>query len=168
MGYQMDLLADNADADFGGESYNGKSLMATLGGLGAAQAAADSSHEGYSAWSVALHLAYCKWVVAKALLGEEGKGELGPYPYPQGSGGFCAPPDASPEAWSGLLGYPRRVHLLAIGAIRCAGEPDLEREVAEWKEPLENTVAWLCGHDGYHTAQIRNMGVASFREKRAY
>lgn len=63
---QFDLLTDCADAEFEGESYDGQSLIAMLRGLDAATAAADSAYEGYSAWSVAYHVAYCKWVVAKS------------------------------------------------------------------------------------------------------
>jgi hypothetical protein len=162
----LSLLADYADAEFGGESYDGASLMATLSSLDAERAAAESSFEGYSAWSVALHLAYCKWLVAKALLG--GSGELGPYPYPKGEGGFAEPVDAGPEAWTGFLEYLPRIHALAMRALRSSGEEILGREMPEWKIPLGKAAVWLCGHDAYHTAQIRSMGVPGLRAKRVY
>jgi hypothetical protein len=168
MGTSFDLLADLADAEFDGESYNGKSLMATLSELDAKAAAAPSDYEGYSAWSVALHVAYCKWIVAKALLDEAGKSRLGPYPYPAGNGGFAEAPEPSQDAWVGLLAYLRVVHGEAIGAMRECGEKRFDRELPEWGIPAGKAAVWLCSHDSYHTAQIRNMGIPAYKSKRAY
>lgn len=156
---ELGALADLADAEFGGDSYNGASLMATLGKLDAASASADSTFEGYSAWSVALHVAWCKWVVAKALLGEAADASLGPYPWPEGKGGFLEPSDSSPAAWTELQVFLQRVHETVMKALREADAVSLAREVPEWKIPLDKAAAWLCTHDTYHTAQIRNMGV---------
>ena len=152
-------LADLADAEFDGESYNGASFMETLGGLDAGRAAADSSFEGYSAWSVALHVAWCKWIVAKALLGPDHASGAGAYPWPVGAGGFVQPPDTSPAAWAGVLAYLRKMHGIAMDAIRGADDDALAREVPEWKIPADKAAVWLCSHDSYHTAQIRSMGV---------
>jgi hypothetical protein len=168
MGTSFDLLADLADAEFDGESYNGKPLIETLSELDASAAAVSSTYEGYSAWSVALHVAYCKWVVAKALLDEDGKGRLGFYPYPVGDGGFAEAPEKSPEAWNGLLAYLRSVHGEAIGAMREFGEKRFDHELPEWGIPAGKAAIWLCSHDSYHTAQIRNMGLAAFKSKRVY
>jgi hypothetical protein len=164
----MAFMADYADDEFDGRSYNGASLMATLMVLDAGAAAEDSSYEGYSAWSVALHVAECKHIVARSLLGDSGRLALGPYPYPTAKGGFVAPPDSSSSAWAGLLAYLETVHHSLAAAIRACGDEELGREMPEWKIPNAKAIAWVCGHDSYHTAQIRNMGLPAFREKRAY
>jgi len=156
---ELGALADLADSEFDGESYNGASLMATLGKIDAAAAASDSTFEGYSAWSVVLHVAWCKWVVARALLGEAAAAVLGPYPWPEGKGGFLEPADPSPAAWAEVLAYLPRLHAMTMKAMREADAAILSREVPEWKIPLGKAAAWLCSHDTYHTAQIRSMGV---------
>jgi hypothetical protein len=165
---KFDYLADLADAEFDGESYNGKSLIATLSRLDAAAAAADSSFEGYSAWSVALHVAYCKWLVAKALLDEAGKADLGPYPWPVGEGGFAQPEDRSQAAWEAFLAWLSRTHRIAMKAMRAGAEADFNKELPEWGIPVGKAAIWLCSHDSYHTAQIRNMGVPGIKGKRVY
>jgi hypothetical protein len=164
----FDLLADYADAQFDGESYDGASLMATLDSLDATRAAADSSHEGYSAWSVVLHLAYCKHVVARSIASAAGGDELAAYPYPEGIGGFYAPLDASEAGWAECRAYLRRIHRIAMLAIREQAAELTDRIIPEWKIPVDKAVVWLCGHDTYHTAQIRNMGVPGLKAKRVY
>jgi len=172
MKIEIDLLADYADAEFDGESCNGASLMGTLRALDAAQAAAESTFEGYSAWSVALHVAYCKWAVAKGMLDDADRAalaaELGPYPHPIGAGGFAAPLDSSAEAWEACLAYLARVHGVAMRVVREADDAEVEREFALWKMPMGKAIVWLCGHDSYHTAQIRSMGLPGLCGKRAF
>jgi len=142
--------------------------MATLSSLDAGQAAADSSYEGYSAWSVALHVAYCKWGIADALLSEAGRAELGPYPYPKGRGGFSPPTDAGASAWADFQAYLSGLHRTTMRAIRESDDRVFDLEFAAWKIPMGKAIVWLCGHDSYHNAQIRSMGLASLRGDRAY
>lgn len=165
---QLSLLADYADEEFDGESYNGHSLMDTLSSLDAPDAASESTFEGYSAWSIALHVAYCKWVVASELLDEAGRDKLGPYPYPVGEGGYAAPSVTSDEAWASFKDYLVRVHRLATRAIREVGEEKSRGQMQAWKIPMLKVLVWLCGHDSYHTAQIRNMGLEALKLKRLY
>jgi hypothetical protein len=164
----LKYMADYADDEFDGRSYDGPSLMATLSCLDAAQAASESTFEGYSAWSVALHLAYCKWLLADGMLDEAGRSALGPYPWPRGESGFARPADSGAEAWAAVLAYLPRAHGAAMAAIRGLAPADLEREFEAWKIPLGKAVAWLCGHDAYHAAQIRSMGIPGLRGKRMY
>ena len=114
---------------------------------------------------MALHVAYCKWWSASELLDAAGRSELGPYPYPPGEGGFLSPAEASEAAWAALKDYLVRVHRLTMRAIR---EAALEGELRAWKIPMRKAAVWLCGHDSYHTAQIRSMELAALKGKRAY
>jgi hypothetical protein len=165
---RFDFMLDYAEAEFDGQSYNGSSLIATLSSLGSERAAAESSFEGYSAWSVGLHVARCKWLVAKSFLDEPGRAELGPYPYPVGKADFCAPPETSAEAWEAFLAYLKRVHAVAMRAIRESGDEAFERTMPEWGIPNGRAAAWLLTHDSYHNAQIRSMGVPALKSPRAY
>jgi hypothetical protein len=160
----FNLLADLADAEFNGESYNGSSLMATLQGLGPEEAAASSSFEGYSAWSIALHVAYCKWLVAAALL--DGKEEVGAYPWPVGEGGFVEPVDRGEGEWKRLLAYLERIHGVAMRGLRNYAASRWDEVLEAWGIPKGKAAVWLCSHDSYHTAQIRNMGVPGLGPKK--
>ncbi len=166
MAYDFDSLADLADAEFFGESYNGKSLMATLAKISASDSASNSTYEGYSAWSVVLHLAWCKWLVRGAFLDEGAKAE--PYPYPVGKGGFAEPIDKGEEAWKACIAYFESLHRETMKAIRLHAADRYDETMEAWGIPKGKAAVWLCSHDTYHTAQIRNMGVPGFKAKRAY
>lgn len=58
---------DYIDAEFQGKPWNGLSLKVTLDKLSAAEAASGQTWEGYSAWSIALHCAKCKRIIAADL-----------------------------------------------------------------------------------------------------
>ncbi len=155
------LLAEYADAQFDGASFDGPSLMKTLESLGPEAAASTETHEGYSAWEVALHVLFYKRFILEKIRGE---GSLGPYPYPRAN--FTAPPKVDADEWKLLHGRMRDTHRAVMDAIRDLPEERLPEIIPEWKTELGKAVAWLCGHDGYHAAQIRNMGVPGLRKPR--
>jgi uncharacterized damage-inducible protein DinB len=153
------LFADMADAEFGGDSFNGPSLMATLEALSPEMAAYDRTHEGYSAWEIALHLAYYKHFIAKAF--DPG---IEPYPLPKGPAGFGAVQAPTAAAWREVLDYLRAIHARVMQLIRTASEAKFDEPTPRWEVPIGKAVAWLFGHDTYHTAQLRNMGVPGLKE----
>jgi uncharacterized damage-inducible protein DinB len=153
------LFADTADAEFGGDSFNGPSLMATLECLTPDMAAYDLTHEGYSAWEIALHLAYFKHFIAKAL--DPG---IEAYPLPKGPSGFGTVPVPTQEAWRELLDYLRAIHSRVMQLVRAAPESRFDEPTPRWEVPIGKAVAWLFTHDTYHTAQLRNMGVPGLKE----
>lgn len=167
-GGDFGLLAGLADAEFDGRSWNGRSLMGTLRGLTAAQAASEATLEGYSAWSVALHLARCKWIVGAALLDPGEEDRLGAYPYPPGLEGFFQPEDTGDGAWAALLDYLPRVHRLTLDLIRTRAADRFEVPLPVWNVSLGEAAVWLCSHDTCHGAQIRNMGVPGLKAPRAF
>jgi hypothetical protein len=152
---------DYADAEFDGESFNGDSLIKTLRKLSPEVAAGRGTWEGYSVWSVAIHLAWFKYFFARSLLGEAA---VGAFPYEHDEHGFGAPATATPMAWAETLEYLARVHRLAAGAIRDTGPERLAATMDEWEMPYGQAIAWLLGHDTCHIAQIRNMGVPGLKE----
>ena len=45
-----------------------------------------------------------------------------------------------------------------------SGEPaDWAQPFAEWNMTLGQAAVWLCSHDTYHLAQIRNMGIQALK-----
>ncbi len=160
----LSYFLDYAEAEFDGESFNGPSLMATLDGLSARAAANVETWEGYSAWSVAVHVAYYKFYFVRAILGPE---KAGPFPYPKDEHGFGDPTVVSEEDWAALRGYLRRIHSDALDALRAIGAAGrLGDSMPRWDMPYGKAIAWLVGHDTYHAAQIRSMGVPGLQKKR--
>lgn len=157
-----------ANAEFDGNSFNGSSFMATLETLDYESASSMGTHEGYSAWSVALHVAWYKYFVASALLGGAEKGTiiLGPFLHPYDADAFAEPPEASDAAWKSLLVYLRRVQDQITKALGEAGSQKMDEIMPEWEIPWARVIAWYLGHDGYHNAQIRNMGVPGLKATR--
>jgi hypothetical protein len=151
-------LIEYANAQFDGDSYDGPSFMKTLESLSPEAAASMETHEGYSAWEVALHVLYYKYYFIKAL---GAASAVEPYPYPEGH--FVSPPELSQEAWSLLHSRLRAAHTASMDAVRAFPEERLDELVPGWGEPFGKGIAWLCGHDGYHAAQIRNMGVPGLK-----
>jgi len=153
------LLLDYADDEFDGASFNGPSLMKTLDGLSAEAAADRNTFEGYSAWDVALHCLFYKYFTAR----EFGKaGPLEPYPYEEGNFAERGPTDEG--SWAALRAYMRKAHAVCRDAIARATDDELAELVPSWKVSRGKAAAWLAGHDTYHTAQIRSMGVPGIRE----
>jgi uncharacterized damage-inducible protein DinB len=161
-----DFLLEHADAEFDGRALNGASLMGTLSKLDAKAAADTTTFEGYSAWSVALHVAYSKWAFVNQMLVQPGSGPLAPYPFAKGTGGYAEPATVDAQAWEAFKAYLVRIHRDTMQVIRSADPALLSGELVAWKMPVARAVAWLCSHDTYHTAQIRNMGLPVLRGQR--
>ena len=68
------------------------------------------------------------------------------------------PENASEEGWKELLAFGGKVQELLLEALRSALKEDLEKTIKPWKITVGGVVAWLSGHDTYHTAQIRSAG----------
>jgi hypothetical protein len=152
---------DYADAEFDGESFNGDSLMKTLERLSPELAADTGTWEGYSAWSVAIHLAWFKYFIARSLLGETG---VGAFPFEHGEHGFGKPAEVTAKAWTETRRYLAKIHRIASDAMRGASPEKLASTMPEWEMPYGQAIAWLLGHDTCHLAQIRNMGVPGLKD----
>lgn len=151
-----------ADKEFDGESFNGPSLMKTLDGLSAEEAASEATYEGYSAWEVAIHCAFYKYAIALEL-GAPG------FDYPYEEANFArVPSPADDAAWKTTRAVLRRAHHAVMDAVRAASPESLDAVWKEWDVPRREAVAWLCTHDCYHNAQIRNMGLPGLRKKKGH
>ena len=139
-------------------SFNGPSLVQTLRSLSPAEAASTDTYEGYSAWSVALHVLYFKHMIAVKL-----GADVPDYEYEKAD--FPSPPDDTTQAeWDRLIAAIEATQKGFIDAVASATEDTLEAEHEAWKVPLSKSVTWVISHDTNHNAQIRNMGLASLRK----
>ncbi len=179
MDKRITTLLDAAAREFDGESFNGPPLMATLDSLSAEEAASRNTYEAYSAWEIAVHCAYYKQLITRALLKQaldtgalaiadtnlDGLAPLEPFPYAEEN---FAPPPAQPteEAWKTARAVLRRYHHALMTLLRAVDAESLDAEFTEWEVPFIDAVAWLATHDVYHNAQIRSMGLKSLRKPR--
>jgi len=157
----LTLLYDMADREFRGHTFNGQSLMETLRPLTAAEAADRGTVEGYSAWDNLIHCVYFKYVLVRHL---GASAPCDPYPWQEGS--FPPIPDVSPAAWTKALGYAELVHDTFLGALRSLDPARLSEPFPAWECTLGEALIWIPPHDTYHVAQVRNMGLATFKKPR--
>lgn len=155
------LLLDMADREYRGHTFNGQSLMETLRQLTAAEAADRNTVEGYSAWDNLLHCVYFKFVVVRHL---GASGPLEPYPWKEGS--FPPILDVSESAWQAALAYSDRVHDAFLAVVKTLDPARFDEPFPAWECTLGQALIWVPPHDTYHTAQVRNMGLARFHKAR--
>ena len=158
-----DFLAyalDYIDAEFQGKPWNGLSLKTTLDKLSAAEAASGQTWEGYSAWSIALHCAKCKRIVARDL-----GAPVAAWPYPEDVW-FPSPAEISEAAWAADRALLAEYHEISMKALRGFPVSKLDDEMPAWKAPWGKVLSWLVTHDAFHGAQIRSMGLPSLKSKK--
>ncbi|PKL24936.1 MAG: hypothetical protein CVV47_06525 [Spirochaetae bacterium HGW-Spirochaetae-3] len=154
------IILDVLETEFRGKSWNGLSLAPTLGKLGAAEAARTDTFEGYSAWSVALHCTKCKILAARDL------GVAAPeWAFPAETW-FPEPGDKGQPAWDRDRATLADAHDAMMAGLRAFPASSLGDEMPTWKSPWETVIAWLVTHDSFHGAQVRSMGLPTFRTKR--
>jgi hypothetical protein len=152
-----DLLVQMMDDAFDHKGWHGENLMGTLRSLTAEQAAAPS-REGWTAWQVALHCAYWKWVTRRSLHVGGLPGAVGP---------FGRTPDDWPdlpaartsEAWERDLALLVDEHRRLRDAAAALGEEQLLVVQPGNRFPHARSLCSIAAHDAYHTGMIRNMGV---------
>lgn len=155
----MKAIFELLDDEFDGKSWNGPSLLGTLGKLSAAEAASTATWEGYSAWELGIHCAKAKYLVA---------GDLGaalpPWPYAgKADDWFPAPLGTGEDDWAREKAFFAEVHHACMAALRAMPEARLATDMPSWKTPWPKAIAWLCTHDSFHGAQIRSMGLPALR-----
>ena len=152
-------MIDLSNQECVGGSFNGPALLETLRALSPEEAASTETYEGYSAWSVALHVLYYKHMIAEAL-----DAKLPAYEYEKTN--FPGIPDSpAVPAWQKVIEDNERTHKGFIDALAAASDDQLEATFAPWKVPLGTAVAWVISHDTNHNTQIRNMGLPSLKER---
>jgi uncharacterized damage-inducible protein DinB len=157
----IDWIIRMANQEFRGKSLNGTSLMETCRVLTAEEAVSKDTYEGFSAWDNLVHCLYFKWEILKEL-GEEGP--VSPYPWAEGS--FPPIDRTSQKDWEASLDYAEKLHDRLMEVLQEQPESRFDQEYPKQKTSLKDAVLFIANHDTYHTAQIRNMGLASFYRPR--
>lgn len=145
-------LMDGWDRDWKGQSFNGRCLMEELSAHSAQEASTDRTVEGYTVWSVALHVHRYKELMLAQL---EGRAPV----WPEGDDDFPALPEGGldEKRWIATIHHLDATHQELVARARTLDEAFLETVFEPWQITWAETFVWAAGHDGYHTAQIRNM-----------
>jgi uncharacterized damage-inducible protein DinB len=64
------------------------------------------------------------------------------------------------------LDYAEKLHDRLMEVLQEQPESRFDQEYPKQKTSLKDAVLFIANHDTYHTAQIRNMGLASFYRPR--
>ena len=94
MSEYLAVIIDATEKEYHGGSFNGPSLRKMLDGLTLEEVTSTATYEGYSVWSIVLHLMYWKYELA-AMLSAPG---LPDYPYPKDNWGPL-PEDPTQVDW---------------------------------------------------------------------
>ena len=158
-----EFIAGMMDNEFHGPSYNGEAFLPQLRALSFDQARDDRTWEGYTAAGLAYHTAFWKYALLEHIADEK------PAPPPFSRENFPPlPRDFSPAIWEDFLSYLSGLHDALVAAVKkitpatmASAMPDPDMNCS-----VEQYLLWLPGHDAYHCAQIRSMGIEGLREAR--
>jgi uncharacterized damage-inducible protein DinB len=159
---ELKLIAELADKEYRGPTFNGHPLMETVNSLSAEEASLTDTYEGYSAWSILAHCVYYKYFILRFLGLSAG---LEPYRWTEDS--FPVIPDHSEQAWAEARAYAVKVHEAFMAQLQELEPGQLERIIPAWDCPVIDAIVWLASHDCSHNGQIRNMGLRSLCKPRS-
>jgi hypothetical protein len=143
-------------------AYNGLSLIAMLNKLTINDVTDNNTYEGYSIIEIVMHLAYCKYFVNEKIGNKQGY----PYPYYKGVEGFYTPLNLDDNIYREIIEYLVVVHQGAMDSINGLEKKDYDKWINEWGMTHKEAAIWLCNHDTYHIAQIRNMGIQVLKKNK--
>jgi hypothetical protein len=151
------MLLDHLDAVFYGEAWHGAALLPSLRAINIEIAPRENA-EGFSPWKIALHCAYWKFVVRKALSPES---ETAPFPRtPKDFPGL--PAERTPAAWEADIRFLEEEHRQLHAAVERFPADRLDALRPDDPLTYAGLILGAASHDVYHTAHIRNLGVQSF------
>jgi len=157
------LFLRQADEAFFGPAWHGPSVLPTLNKLKVAEAVAVSPFEGYTAWGVALHMAYWKHRGHLLLSKVGGSSVASPGRFFRSPSDWPALPDrADQDAWAADLAEIRAIHERFIETLKTFPEEMWAQAVRADGTTAAQVAFGVPAHDLYHTAQIRNMGIKKF------
>ncbi|HUX49324.1 MAG TPA: DinB family protein [Spirochaetia bacterium] len=152
------LLIQAIDDAFEGPNWFGPALLPSLSSLTVEQALFISPYEGYSAWKVMLHCAYWTHVVLADLDPGAGSFLRIPADWPD------LPEEPTDVAFREDLGLLVETHRLFRQAVLGMSDEQLSGVHPVKETPVFRLVGSIPAHDTYHTAHIRNLGIAGLAE----
>ena len=143
----LDLL----DEAFARKAWHGPNLRGTLRGLTAAEAAWRPGPGRHNVWELAVHAAYWKYAVRRALTGEK----RGAFRYP-GSNWFARPAgDRSDSAFKADLAALVDEHRRLVAVVSGLRSRDLHERPPGSKFTKARLILGSAAHDLYHAGQIQ-------------
>jgi hypothetical protein len=150
------VLLDHLDSVFYGEAWHGGALLPTIREFDLDEMSREG-HEGYSPWKIVLHCAFWKFVVRRALLGDQAlKFGREPDDFPD------VPETRDEQALARDIEFLTNEHTLLRTAVEELAGERLNERTKQGQFTFAGLIAGVAAHDVYHTAQIRNLGVRTF------
>jgi uncharacterized damage-inducible protein DinB len=144
------LLAAMLEDSYRSRPWQGPSLLGSLRGVNARQAAWRPRGSRHSIWELTVHAAYWKYAVRRMLTGEK----RGSFPL-KGSNWFPAPGAASERAWKQVLALLHDEHRQLAEAAGRLSPAELSRKPRGSARTAANLLYGVASHDVYHTGQIQ-------------
>ena len=150
-------LLDHLDSVFFGEAWHGAALIPTMNEIGIEDAATEND-EGYSPWRIALHCAYWKFFVRKAISDVRDSliFERSPDDFPD------LPEIKDEKAWKADIAFLEDEHRKLVEAVRDFPDERLDEIPPKAGVSYGGLILGAASHDAYHTAHIRNLGFRRF------
>lgn len=146
----ISILLAACDQAYDRKSWHGTNLRGALRGLTARQALWRPGRSRHNIWEIAVHAAYWKYAVLRALTGARRRSFAR-----KGSNWFPLPSDVSEEAWKGELALLDATHRAMRDAISRVDARRLSRSLPGRKTSRAALVTGAAAHDLYHAGQIQ-------------
>ncbi|OFW21559.1 MAG: hypothetical protein A3H97_12680 [Acidobacteria bacterium RIFCSPLOWO2_02_FULL_65_29] len=152
MNVALNLLLHLVDEGFDHQAWHGTTLLGSLRGVTATQAARRPSPNRHNIWELAVHAAYWKYAVRRRLTGEK-RGSFAC----AGSNWFVRPSeDVNRErAWRADVRLLIDEHRRLREAIAVLTPRDLKQPIAGKPYSAAYLIRGIAAHDLYHAGQIQ-------------
>jgi hypothetical protein len=150
------LLLAGLDEAYDHPSWHGPNLRSALRGLSAEDALwrpMGSFGTGHNIWEIAVHAAYWKYIVARALTGEKRR-----Y-FPYAGANWFPRKDADTAAWRRDLEVLAEQHRKLRAAAWALDERVLNKRSPRGRVTYAGLIRGIAAHDLYHAGQIRLLRV---------
>ena len=148
----LKLLLRLIDEGFDHQSWHGPTLLGSLRGVTATEAARRPSPRRHNIWELTVHAAYWKYAVRRRLMGEK----RGSFAY-TGSNWFVRPPAGMnrERGWKADRRLLVDEHRRLREAIARLTPGDLTRRIVGKRYSAAYLIRGIAAHDLYHAGQIQ-------------
>ena len=156
----VDLMLALVDEAFDHKAWHGTTLLGSIRGMSASQAAWRPAPRRHNVWEVVVHAAYWKYAVRRRLTGE-GRGSFSL----KGSNWFARPTDD--RSWPDDVALLLEEHRRLRSAIRRLPDAALRATSRRRTGSPAYLVRGIAAHDLYHAGQIQLLKRLSAQKRRA-
>lgn len=143
---ELDRIVDQMDRAYRENAWHGPSVLESLTGVRAGQAAHRPIAAAHTIWELVGHMAYWKDIVRRRLAGERPE-----YEEPRN---FPEPRDRGPEAWRRTLADLDAAHLALVEEVRRVDESRLDEPPPGASSSRYVQIHGIIQHDLWHAGQI--------------